>query len=126
MTSPETSEEEISAAKPSICMAHRSGFLCRPDQMQICMVCTEWTRAALTAAAQVRAQALADNENRIASPAQEAEFATYVENVARALHEAHMPYCDYTYPFDDPMSSSKMYRDLARAVTLVRGPSTTP
>lgn len=57
MTSPETSEAEISAAKPSVCLAHRSGFLCRPDEMKICIVCTEWTRAALTAAAQVRAQA---------------------------------------------------------------------
>lgn len=78
-------------------------------------------RAALTAAAQVRGRVREADENSIASPAQERDFAAYVESVARALHEAHMPYCDYTYPFDHPMSSSDMYRALARAVTLVRG-----
>lgn len=71
----------------------------------------------LTAAAQVRERA--DDDNRIATPAQEADLAGYVESVARALHEAHMPYCDYTYPFDDPMSSADMYRALACAVTRV-------
>jgi hypothetical protein len=64
-----------------------------------------------------------NDENRQASPDQERAMADYIERVARALHEAHMPYCDYTYPFDDPMSGAKIYRELARAVVLVAPPT---
>ena len=38
-----------------------------------------------------------------------------IEVVARALHEAHKPWCDYTYPFEHPMSSREVYETLARA-----------
>jgi hypothetical protein len=58
-------------------------------------------------------------ENRIASEEEEAALSDYEERIARALHEAHKPYCDYTYPFEHPMSSAHVYRALARAVTRV-------
>lgn len=38
------------------------------------------------------------------------------EDVARALHEAHKPFCDYTYDFEDPQSSRHVYETLADAV----------
>jgi hypothetical protein len=38
---------------------------------------------------------------------------TRLETVARALHEAHKPFCDYTYPFDHPMASAEVYFTLA-------------
>ena len=40
---------------------------------------------------------------------------TRIEVVARALHEAHKPWCDYTYPFDHPMSGREVYETLAKA-----------
>jgi len=36
--------------------------------------------------------------------------------IARVLHEAHKPWCDYTYPFEHPMSSREVYEALADAV----------
>lgn len=36
--------------------------------------------------------------------------------IARALHEAHKPYCDYTYAFEHPMSSREVYEALSAAV----------
>lgn len=41
------------------------------------------------------------------------------EEIARALHEAHKPWCDYTYPFEHPMSGRKVYETLARAVLVL-------
>ncbi len=38
-----------------------------------------------------------------------------VERVARGIHEAHKPWCDYTYPFEDPSSGQEVYMALARA-----------
>lgn len=38
-----------------------------------------------------------------------------IEVVARALHEAHKPWCDYTYPFEHPMASRDVYETLAKA-----------
>ena len=38
-----------------------------------------------------------------------------IEVVARALHEAHKPWCDYTYEFDHPMAGREIYITLAKA-----------
>lgn len=61
-------------------------------------------------------------DNRQATPDEELAMRSYQERIARALHDAHKPYCDYTYPFDHPLSSADMYRDLAHAVMLVEPP----
>ncbi len=60
-----------------------------------------------------------DDENRQASSQEERELADYLESVARALHEAHAPYCAYSYPFEHPLGGAAMYRELARATMLV-------
>jgi hypothetical protein len=47
-----------------------------------------------------------------------------VERVARALHEAHKPWCDYTYDFEHPMASREVYEALARAaIAAMREPT---
>jgi hypothetical protein len=38
------------------------------------------------------------------------------DTIARVLHEAHKPWCDYTYSFEHPMSSREVYEALADAV----------
>lgn len=43
------------------------------------------------------------------------EGAEAIQTVARALHEAHKPWCDYTYDFNHPMSGRETYEALARA-----------
>lgn len=62
----------------------------------------------------------AGTQPRTLSPGRESDGSLWpvgpVERIARVLHEAHMPWCDYTYPFEDPMSGRKVYETLARAV----------
>ncbi len=43
------------------------------------------------------------------------EVEVEVEEVARALHAAFSPYADYTYEWDNPLSSQDMFRALASA-----------
>lgn len=38
-----------------------------------------------------------------------------INRVARALHEAHKPWCDYTYPFEDARANPEIYTALAEA-----------
>lgn len=49
---------------------------------------------------------------------------TMIDRVARALHEAHKPWCDYTHPFEDPRSGREVYEALARAaIAALREPT---
>jgi hypothetical protein len=46
------------------------------------------------------------------------------EEIARALHEAHKPFCDHTYPFEHPMASRHVYETLADAILALAAPDT--
>jgi len=123
MTSPQVSEDEVEAAALANKRFEtgRTDIHLDPPDSPGGKFERDRARAALTAAAQVRGK----GGEPAASLQQVRDLDDYTESVARALHEAHMPYCDYTYPFEDPMSSADMYRTLARAVTRV-SPSAEP
>lgn len=50
-----------------------------------------------------------------ASPQAPTGFDPSRENMARALHAAYAPFADYSYAWDDPLSSQDMFYALADA-----------